>query len=107
MPNKKDEIENRFTAARHVMDDLCRAYYGMTWDEHERLHGGRGGSGGYLPLFTACLQMAAELAGKEFDPANYTERSCGSSVSCTPPPGCPYRILRSGICKKEESECQN
>ena len=39
MPNKKDEIENRFTAARHVMDDLCRAYYGMTWDEHERLHG--------------------------------------------------------------------
>ncbi len=64
MPNKKDEIENRFTAARHVMDDLCRAYYGMTWDEHERLHGGRGGSGGYLPLFTACLQMAAELAGK-------------------------------------------
>ena len=73
MPNKKDEIENRFTAARHVMDDLCRAYYGMTWDEHERLHGGRGGSGGYLPLFTACLQMAAELAGKEFDPANYTE----------------------------------
>ena len=52
MPNKKDEIENRFTAARHVMDDLCRAYY---------------------PLFTACLQMAAELAGKEFDPANYTE----------------------------------
>ena len=40
MPNKKDEIENRFTAARHVMDDLCRAYYGMTWDEHERLHGG-------------------------------------------------------------------
>lgn len=73
MPNKKDEIENRFTAARHVMDDLCRAYYGMTWDEHERLHGGRGGSGGYLPLFTACLQMAAELAGEEFDPANYTE----------------------------------
>ena len=73
MSNKKDEIENRFTAARHVMDDLCRAYYGMTWDEHERLHGGRGGSGGYLPLFTACLQMAAELAGKEFDPANYTE----------------------------------
>lgn len=73
MPNKKDEIENRFTAARHVMDDLCRAYYGMTWDEHERLHGGRGGSGGYLPLFTACFQMAAELAGKEFDPAGYTE----------------------------------
>ena len=64
MPNKKDEIENRFTAARHVMDDLCRAYY---------LHGGRGGSGGYLPLFTACLQMAAELAGKEFDPADHTE----------------------------------
>lgn len=73
MPNKKDEIENRFTAARHVMDDLCRAYYGMTWDEHERLHGGRGGSGGYLPLFTACLQMAAELAGKKFAPADYTE----------------------------------
>ena len=35
----KREIENRFTNARRVMDDLCRAYYGMTWDEHERLHG--------------------------------------------------------------------
>lgn len=34
----KREIENRFTNARRVMDDLCRAYYGMTWDEHERLH---------------------------------------------------------------------
>ena len=37
----KREIENRFTNARRVMDDLCRAYYGMTWDEHERLHGRR------------------------------------------------------------------
>ncbi|MEY8361626.1 hypothetical protein [Flavonifractor plautii] len=35
----KREIENRFANARRVMDDLCRAYYGMTWDEHERLHG--------------------------------------------------------------------
>ena len=35
----KREIENRVTSARRVMDDLCRAYYGMTWDEHERLHG--------------------------------------------------------------------
>ena len=35
----KREIENRFTNARRVMDDLCRAYYGMTWDEHERLPG--------------------------------------------------------------------
>ena len=35
----KREIENRFTNARRVMDDLCRAYYGMTWDEHERLQG--------------------------------------------------------------------
>lgn len=35
----KEEIETRFNNARHVMDDLCRAYYGMTWDEHERLHG--------------------------------------------------------------------
>ena len=34
----KEEIETRFTNARHVMDDLCRAYYGMPWDEHERLH---------------------------------------------------------------------
>lgn len=34
----KREIENRFNNARRVMDDLCRAYYGMTWDEHERLH---------------------------------------------------------------------
>lgn len=39
----KREIENRFTNARRVMDDLCRAYYGMTWDEHERLHGEKGG----------------------------------------------------------------
>lgn len=39
----KREIENRFTNARRVMDDLCRAYYGMTWDEHERLHGENGG----------------------------------------------------------------
>ena len=35
----KREIENRFSNARRVMDDLCRAYYGMTWEEHERLHG--------------------------------------------------------------------
>ena len=35
----KREIENRFSNARRVMDDLCRAYYGMTWDDHERLHG--------------------------------------------------------------------
>ena len=35
----KREIENRFRNAKKVMDDLCRAYYGMTWDEHERLHG--------------------------------------------------------------------
>ena len=73
MPNKKDELENRFISNKRIMDDLCLDYYGMTWDEHERLHGGRGGSGGYLPLFTACLQMAAELAWKEFDPAGYTE----------------------------------
>lgn len=39
----KREIENRFTNARRVMDDLCRAYYGMTWDEHERLHVEKGG----------------------------------------------------------------
>ena len=39
----KREIENRFINARRVMDDLCRAYYGMTWDEHERLHGEKGG----------------------------------------------------------------
>ena len=26
----KREIENRFINARRVMDDLCRAYYGMT-----------------------------------------------------------------------------
>ena len=39
----KREIENRFTNARRVVDDLCRAYYGMTWDEHERLHGEKGG----------------------------------------------------------------
>ena len=39
----KREIENRFTNARRVMDDLCRAYYGMTWDEHARLHGEKGG----------------------------------------------------------------
>ena len=32
----KREIENRFSNA-------CRAYYGMTWDEHERLHGEKGG----------------------------------------------------------------
>ena len=37
----KREIENRFSNASRVMDDLCRAYYGMTWDEHERLHGER------------------------------------------------------------------
>lgn len=35
----KREIENRFRNAKKVMDDLCIAYYGMTWDEHERLHG--------------------------------------------------------------------
>ena len=29
----KKEIEDRFINARHVMDDLCRAYYSMTWDE--------------------------------------------------------------------------
>lgn len=28
----KREIENRFANARRVMDDLCRAYYGMTWE---------------------------------------------------------------------------
>ena len=39
----KREIETRFVNARRVMDDLCRAYYGMTWDEHERLHGEKGG----------------------------------------------------------------
>lgn len=90
------------------MDDLCRAYYGMTWDEHERLHGGRGGSGGYLPLFTACLQMAAELAGKEFDPANYTELELWQLCELY----AASRAVRTGfcgadICKKEESECQN
>lgn len=35
----KREIENRFRNAKKIMDDLCIAYYGMTWDEHERLHG--------------------------------------------------------------------
>ena len=35
----KQEIERRFNNARNVMDDLCRAFYGMTWAEHERLHG--------------------------------------------------------------------
>lgn len=35
----KREIENHFCNAKKVMDDLCIAYYGMTWDEHERLHG--------------------------------------------------------------------
>lgn len=39
----KREIENRLNNARRVMDDLCRAYYGMTWAEHERLHGEKGG----------------------------------------------------------------
>lgn len=68
-----EDLDTNQDKSPDTMDDLCRAYYGMTWDEHERLHGGRGGSGGYLPLFTACLQMAAELAGKEFDPADYTE----------------------------------
>lgn len=42
----KREIENRFTNARRVMDDLCRAYYGMTWDEHERMHGKEGKENG-------------------------------------------------------------
>lgn len=37
----KREIENCFTNARHVMDDLCRAYYDMTFDELIRLLGGR------------------------------------------------------------------
>lgn len=73
MPNKKDELENRFISNKRIMDDLCRDYYGMTWDEHERLHGRPGRLRRLSPLFTACLQMAAELAGKEFDPANYTE----------------------------------
>ena len=35
----KQEIERRFNNARNVMEDLCRAFYGMTWAEHERLHG--------------------------------------------------------------------
>lgn len=35
----KQEIESRFNNARRVMDDFCRAFYGMTWAEHERLHG--------------------------------------------------------------------
>ena len=35
----KKEIESRFNNARKVMDDLCVAFYGMTWAEHERLHG--------------------------------------------------------------------
>jgi hypothetical protein len=37
----KEEIERRFNNARNVMDDFCRAFYGMTWAEHERLHGER------------------------------------------------------------------
>lgn len=39
----KKEIESRFANAKKVMDDLCIAYYGMTWDEHERLHAARKG----------------------------------------------------------------
>lgn len=42
----KREIEIRFSNVRRVMDDLCRAYYGMTWDEHERMHGKEGKENG-------------------------------------------------------------
>ena len=37
--SSKKEIELKLSNAKKVVDDLCRAYYGMTWDEHERLHG--------------------------------------------------------------------
>ena len=42
----KKEIEDRFANARHVMDDLCRAYYGMTWDEQIKCLGRREGIDG-------------------------------------------------------------
>ena len=40
----KREIENRFNNARRVMEDLCRAYYGMTWDELVKTLGKDGGN---------------------------------------------------------------
>ena len=98
MPNKKDEIENRFTAARHVMDDLCRTNAFME-------------DGAAQAAISRSLPPASRWRrswpGRNLTRPTTRNWSCGSSVSCTPPPGCPYRILRSGICKKEESECQN
>lgn len=33
------DLERQANNTRQLMDRLNRAFYGMTWDEHERLHG--------------------------------------------------------------------
>ena len=39
--SSKKEIEQTFKNAHRVMDDLCLAYFGMTWDDYIRYLGER------------------------------------------------------------------
>lgn len=33
------DLEQQATNTKRLVDRINRAYYGMTWEEHERLHG--------------------------------------------------------------------
>ena len=41
--NKIKDLEAQARNTKHLIDMINEAYYGMTWDEHERLHGRKGG----------------------------------------------------------------
>ena len=34
-----EEVRRAFIRGKKIFDELCVAYQGMTWEEHERLHG--------------------------------------------------------------------
>lgn len=37
--DKIKDLESQAKNTKHFIDRLNRAFYGMTWEEHERLHG--------------------------------------------------------------------
>lgn len=70
-------LEKQATNTKRLVDRINRAYYGMTWDEHERLHGRT--EGNHEPTGQAAYSSTAGGGG---DPGGAGQ--CGDARSaCT------------------------